>query len=55
MLVAGDQRISEIAYQLSSEDTQYFSRPCRKKVGLTPMEHKNQLLRWFNPNPTIAP
>ena len=44
MLVAGDQSIAEIAYQLGFENPPYFSRLFKKEVGMSPTEFKNQQL-----------
>jgi AraC family transcriptional regulator, transcriptional activator of pobA len=42
MLAAGDQRISEIAFQLGFENPPYFSRLFKREVGMSPKEFKNQ-------------
>jgi AraC-like DNA-binding protein len=44
LLVAGDQNISEIAYQLGFENPPYFSRLFKKEVGVSPKEYINQIL-----------
>jgi len=44
LLVAGEQSISEIAYQLGFENPPYFSRLFKKEVGISPTEFKNQLM-----------
>ena len=43
ILVAGDQSISEIAFQLGFENPPYFSRLFKKEVGMSPKEFKNHL------------
>jgi AraC family transcriptional activator of pobA len=45
MLVAGDQSVSEIAYQLGFENPPYFSRLFKKEVGVSPKEFKIQLIK----------
>jgi len=44
MLVAGEQRISEIAYHLGFENPPYFSRLFRKETGMSPKEYINQMI-----------
>jgi AraC family transcriptional regulator, transcriptional activator of pobA len=43
LLVAGEQSISEIAFQLGFENPPYFSRLFKKEVGMSPKEFKNHL------------
>ncbi len=43
MLVAAEQSITEIAYQLGFENPPYFSRLFKKVVGMSPKEYKSQL------------
>ena len=43
LLVAGEQSISEIAFQLGFENPPYFSRLFKKEVGMTPKEFKLHL------------
>ncbi|MGD0037553.1 MAG: helix-turn-helix transcriptional regulator [Bacteroidota bacterium] len=43
LLVAGEQNIAEIAYQLGFENPPYFSRLFKKEVGMTPKEFKSHL------------
>ena len=47
MLVAGDQNISEIAYQLGFKNPSYFSRLFKKEAGISPSEFKNQHVKLF--------
>lgn len=44
MLIAGEQNISGIAYQLGFENPPYFSRLFKKEVGISPKEFQNQNL-----------
>ena len=43
-LLGGDQRISEIAYELGFEDLSYFSRLFKRETGKTPNQFKKHLL-----------
>jgi AraC family transcriptional activator of pobA len=44
LLVAADQSVSEIAYELGFENPPYFSRLFKKEVGMTPNEFKKMSL-----------
>lgn len=43
LLLASDQPIDQIAYELGFEYPNYFARLFKKKVGLTPTQYRNQL------------
>jgi AraC-like DNA-binding protein len=46
-LIAGMEKVSEIAYSLGFQDANYFSRLFRKKTGLSPNDYRNKY-RNFN-------
>ncbi len=43
MILSGNKRISEIAYDLGFEYPQYFSRFFRERIGMSPTEFRNSM------------
>jgi AraC-like DNA-binding protein len=45
ILVSSDKNINEIAYELGFEYPQNFSKLFKKKVGITPTEFRNEIIK----------
>ena len=45
MLRSTDMPVINIAYELSYNETNYFSKAFKKKVGMTPVEYRERCAR----------